>query len=61
MLREQCSKTYKWRADIEKDLGREVKDLQSRMFEPDVNKRITMAEVIDHPWVKKSKRKPIIN
>lgn len=60
MLREQCSKTYKWRPDIEKDLGKEVKDLQARMFEPDVNKRITMAEVIDHPWIKRAKRKPLV-
>lgn len=61
MLREQCSKTYKFRPDIEKDLSKEVKDLQARMFEPDVNKRITMTEVMEHPFVKKAKRKPIIN
>jgi serine/threonine protein kinase len=56
MLKEQYAKAYKWRPELERELSKDVKDLQSKMFEPDVNKRITMAEVVDHPWIKKRKK-----
>ncbi|RWS00529.1 serine/threonine protein kinase-like protein 5 [Dinothrombium tinctorium] len=57
MLREQKAHAYKFRPEVDAEISKEVKDLQWKIFEANVNKRPTMAQVMEHPWVKKYKRK----
>lgn len=36
---------------LNRSLSKELKELILAMFEPDEEKRVTCAEVIQHPWI----------
>jgi serine/threonine protein kinase len=50
MLQTQLNRIWKYREDREEMLSREVRDLISRIFEPDEPRRPTMDDVMRHPW-----------
>lgn len=50
MLQTQLNRIWKYREDREDLLSREVRDLISRIFEPDEARRPSMDDVMRHPW-----------
>lgn len=50
MLQTQLQRVWKYREDREDVLSRDVKDLISRIFEPDEPRRPSMDDVMRHPW-----------
>ena len=50
MLQTQLNRIWKYREDREEVLSREVKDLISRIFEPDEPRRPSMDDVMRHVW-----------
>ena len=50
MLQTQLNRIWKYREDKEDVLSREVRDLISRIFEPDEPRRPSMDDVMRHPW-----------
>lgn len=51
MISNQLSRTWKWLDRFEKKLAPSLKDLENRMLEPDVTKRITLESVAKHKWM----------
>lgn len=50
MLQTQLNRIWKYREDKDDVLSREVRDLISRVFEPDEYRRPSMDDVMRHPW-----------
>lgn len=53
MLRHQLKREWHFAKQYENILSRDLKDLLSRMLEPNPKKRITMKEAIRHLWITK--------
>ena len=51
MVRAQRTRNYKYISPYDKKLSPQVKDLISKMLEPNPRKRLSMDEVLQHPWL----------
>lgn len=51
MISNQLSRTWKWPDRITKSISVPLKDVQNKMLEPDVNKRISLEGVSKHKWM----------
>ena len=51
MLQKQLSRDWMWRSKVEPNLSKEVKDMVTKMLEPDTSARVTTEALINHKWV----------
>lgn len=52
MRQNQGNKNYHFQKDVDRKISAEVKDLVSKMLEPDVKKRIELKSISHHKWLK---------
>ena len=55
MIRKQNSKKWKFSARVVAKLSYEAKELVHLMLEPNVQKRITTANILKHSWLSDAK------
>lgn len=55
MKEKQINKDWKLRTKIATLVSQDLKDIMSRMLEPNTSLRITAAEIMAHPFVAKAK------
>ncbi|RWS31435.1 testis-specific serine/threonine-protein kinase 3-like isoform X1 [Leptotrombidium deliense] len=55
MVERQQSKKWSFSHRVEKNLSPELKDLITKMLEPNLAKRLTMRTVLSHPWLTDTK------
>ena len=51
MLQKQLTRDWRWRPRVETNLSKEVKDMVTKMLEPDTSARVTTEALINHKWV----------
>lgn len=51
MIANQVNRNWRWPDKVAKVTSYNLKDIENRMLEPDVNKRITLEGIAKHKWM----------